>query len=151
VTAGPYPSEAATEAAAGHSGTFGTDPSGASVGQLMSEIATDLSTLMRQEVELAKAEVKQEAAKAGKGAGMLGGAAYGGNMALLFGTLALVFAIGSQIGLGWAALIVTVLWGTIAALLASRGRAQLRNVNPKPERTMQTLKEDAQWAGHPTS
>jgi UPF0716 family protein affecting phage T7 exclusion len=70
---------------------------------------------------------------------------------LLFGTLALVFAIGSQIGHGWAALIMTLVWGVVAAVLAARGRAQLRRVNPKPERTVQTLKEDAQWARHPTS
>ena len=145
----PYPTErAGTD---GHSGSFGTDTSGASVGQLMSEIAADLSSLMRQEVELAKAEIKEEAAKAGKGAAMLGGAAYGGHMVLLFGTLALVFAIGSRIGLGWAALILTAVWAVVAAVLAARGRAQLRRVNPKPERTVQTLKEDAQWARHPTS
>jgi hypothetical protein len=151
----PYPADQATGTAghsAGHSGNFGTDPSGgATVGQLMGEIAADVSTLMRQEVELAKAEIKAEATKAGKGAGMLGGAAYAGHMVLLFGTLACVFAVGSQIGLGWAALIFTCVWGVIAAVLAMRGRDQLRRVNPKPKRTVQTLKEDAQWARHPTS
>ena len=147
MTTDAYP----TETPSGHSGSMGTDTSGASVGQLMGEIAADLSGLMRQEVELAKSEIKQEAAKAGKGAGMLGGAAYGGHMVLLFGTLALVFAIGSQIGLGWAALIMTAVWAVIAAVLAVRGRDQMRRVNPKPERTINSLKEDAQWARHPTS
>jgi uncharacterized membrane protein YqjE len=136
---------------ASHSGQFSTDTQGASVGQLVSEIATDFSALMRQEVQLAKAEIKQEASKAGKGAGMLGGAALAGWMVLLFGSLALVFAIGSVTGLGWAALIVTGVWAVIAAVLAATGRGRLREVNPKPERTMQTLKEDAQWARHPTS
>ena len=145
MTADAYPTSTAT------SGQYGTDVSGATVGQLMSEIATDVSSLMRQEVELAKAEIKQEATKAGKGAGMLGGAAYAGHMVLLFGTLAVVFAVGSQIGLGWSALIMTAVWGVVAAVLAARGRQQLRRVNPKPERTVQTLKEDAQWARHPTS
>jgi len=130
---------------------MGTDTTGASVGQLMSEITADLSSLMRQEVELAKAEIKQEATKAGKGAGMLGGAAYAGHMVLLVGTFALVFAIGSQIGLGWAALIMTVVWAVVAAVLAVRGRDQMRRVNPKPQRTVDSLKEDAQWARHPTS
>jgi hypothetical protein len=133
------------------SGRYGTDPSGASLGELMSEIAADVSTLMRQEVELAKAEIKQEAVKAGKGAGMLGGAAYAGHLVLLFGSLALALAIGSQIGYGWGAFIVTVVWAIVAAVLAARGRAQMRRVHPKPERTVQTLKEDAQWARHPTS
>jgi hypothetical protein len=72
-------------------------------------------------------------------------------MVVLFGTLAIVFGIGSQVGLGWAALIVTAVWGVVAAVLAVRGRDQLRRVNPTPERTVQTLKEDAQWARHPTS
>jgi hypothetical protein len=152
VSAGPdaYPRDtyAAQTPAAGQ---FGTDTGDASVGQLLSEITADLSALMRKEVELAKAEIKVEASKAGKGAGMLGGAAYAGHMVLLFGTLTLVFAIGSQIGLGWAALLMTVVWGVIAAVLALRGRDQLRRVHPKPERTVQSLKEDAQWARHPTS
>jgi hypothetical protein len=152
VSAGPeaYPADtyAGTTPAAG---SFGTDTHGASIGQLMGEITADLSALMRQELELAKAELKVEATKAGKGAGMLGGAAYAGHMVLLFGTLALVFGIGSQIGLGWAALILTAVWGVVAAVLAVRGRDQLRRVNPTPERTVQTLKEDARWARHPTS
>jgi heme exporter protein D len=142
-----YPTTGTTPAA----GEFGMDPSGASVGQLMGEIAADLSALMRKEVELAKAEIKQEATKAGKGAGMFGGAALAGYFVLLFGSFAVLFAIGSQIGYGWAALIVTVLWGVIAAVLALRGKKQFARVNPKPERTVQTLKEDAQWARHPTS
>jgi hypothetical protein len=148
VTADPYPAAAADAAS---SGSFGSDLSGASLGQLMSEITADFSTLMRQEVELAKAEVKAEAIKAGKGAGMLGGAAYGGHMVAIFGTLTLVFAIGSQIGRGWAALIMTAVWAIVAGVLAVRGRDQLRRVHPKPEQTVQTLKEDAQWARHPTS
>ena len=147
MTPDAYPTETPT----GHSGSMGTDTTGASVGQLMSEITADLSSLMRQEVELAKAEIKQEATKAGKGAGMLGGAAYAGHMVLLVGTFALVFAIGSQIGLGWAALIMTVVWAVVAAVLAVRGRDQMRRVNPKPQRTVDSLKEDAQWARHPTS
>jgi hypothetical protein len=130
---------------------MGTNTDGASIGQLMGEIAADLSALMRQELELAKAELKVEAAKAGKGAGMLGGAAYGGHMTLLFASLAIVFGLGSQIGLGWAALSMAIVWAVTAAVLAVRGRDQLRRVNPKPERTIETLKEDAQWARHPTS
>jgi hypothetical protein len=130
---------------------MGTDTDGASVGQLMGEITADLSSLMRQELELAKAELKQEATKAGKGAGMLGGAAYAGHMVLLFGTFALVFAIGSQLGDGWAALVMTTVWAVVAGVLAVRGRDQMRRVNPKPQRSINSLKEDAQWARHPTS
>lgn len=123
----------------------------ASVGELLSEVTDDLSTLMRQQIDLAKAEIKEEAVKAGKGAGMLGGAAFAGYMVLIVGTFAAVFGIAALLGLGWAALIMTGVWAVIAAVLGLRGRTQLRNVSPKPDRTVQTLKEDAEWARHPTS
>jgi len=115
--------------------------SNTSVGELISEVTTDLSTLMRQELELAKVELKQEATKTGKAAGMLGGAGYAGHMTVLFLSIALWWALGNAMGRGWAALIVAVLWGIAAAVLFSTGRKKMRDVNPKPERTVQTLKE----------
>jgi len=136
------------------------DVEGTSVGQLIGDVTRDLSTLMRQELELAKAELKADAnkatgevkaqgAKAGKGAGMLGGAGYGGHMVALFLSLALMWALGSAIPMGWAALIVAVLWGVIAAVLFVMGRKQLKtidfsglkNINPKPEQTVETLQQ----------
>ena len=66
-----------------------------SLGDLISEVTQDLSTLMRQELELAKAELQQSASRAGKGAGMLGGAAVAGYFVLLFVSIALWWAIGS--------------------------------------------------------
>jgi hypothetical protein len=117
----------------------------------MGEIASDLSTLLRKEVELARAEISAEAAKAGKGAGLLGGAGYAAHLVALFGSLALVFGIGDATGLGWAALIVTGLWALVAALLALKGRSTLKSLSPKPERTVESLKEDAQWVRHPRS
>ena len=71
-----------------------------SLGDLISEVTTDLSTLMRQELELAKAELQQTATRAGKGAGMLGGAAVAGYFVLLFVSIALWWAIGTATGLG---------------------------------------------------
>lgn len=94
---------------------------------------------MRQELELAKAEVKAEATKAGKGVGMLAGAGYAGHLTVLFLSLALWAALASAIPAGWAALIVAVVWGAVAAVLALSGRKQLKTVNPKPERTVETL------------
>jgi hypothetical protein len=132
-------------------GKLGTDVSGASAGQLVGEIAADLSTLMRKEVELARAEIAATAAKAGKGAGLLGGAGYATHMLALFGSLALVFAIGDETGLGWAALIVAGAWALVTGGLAVAGRRTLRQVSPKPERTVESLKEDAQWVRHPRS
>lgn len=126
------------------------DAASISVGQLVGEAASDLSKLMRLELELAKAEIKEEAKKAGKGAGFLGVAGYAGHLLILFLSLALMFALGSFMPLGWAALIVAVIWGIVAAVMYTRGRAQLKTVSPKPEQTIETLKEDAEWAKHPT-
>ena len=126
------------------------DGAGESLGDLVSELTGDLSKLMRQELELAKAELREEAAKAGKAGGMLAAAGFAGYMTTVLISLALVFALGAVMPLGWAALIVAVVWGIAGGVLYSSGRAKLRTVNPKPERTVATLKEDAEWAKHPT-
>ncbi|MFC6083650.1 phage holin family protein [Sphaerisporangium aureirubrum] len=117
-----------------------------SLGELIGEIGGDLSTLFRQEVELAKTEIREEAGKAGKAAGLYGGAGVAGWMAALFLSLALVWGLDSVLDAGWAALIVAVLWSGAAAAMFVTGRNKMREVNPVPEQTVQTLKEDAQWA-----
>src|SRR6195952_4819726 len=111
-----------------------------SLGDLISEVTGDLSTLMRQELELAKAELQQSAARAGKGAGMLGGAGVAGYFVLLFLSIALWWAIGSGTGLGWSALIVAVIWGIIAAVLYVMGRNSLKSVRGIPK-TADTVKK----------
>jgi hypothetical protein len=111
-----------------------------SLGDLISEVTTDLSTLMRQEVELAKAELQQSALRTAKGAGMLGGSAVAAHFTLLFLSLALWWLIGAAIGLGWSALVVGVLWGIAAAALAAAGRRRLRSVRGLPE-TADTVKK----------
>lgn len=130
-----------------------TEPEGQdkSLGELLSVVTSDLQTLFRKEVELAKAEIREEAGKAGKAAGMYGGAGFAGYMTALFASLALVFALANVMDWGWAALIVTALWAVAALVLYSMGRSRMKQVHPKPERTVQTLKEDAAWARHPTS
>jgi len=125
-------------------------PQDASVGQLISDISDDLTTLFRQEVELAKAEIRQEARKAGKAAGMLGGAGFAGYMVALLLTLALVAALSNVMDPGWAALIVAVVWAVIGAVLFATGRQRMRTVSPVPRQTVETLKEDAQWLKNPT-
>lgn len=112
----------------------------ASLGELLGDVTRDLSTLMRQEVELAKAELKQSTSRAGKGAGMLAGAGVGGHFVLLFLSLALMFALGALMPLGWAALIVAVIWAIIAAVLASIGRKELKEIKGLPQ-TSETLSE----------
>ncbi|BCW80817.1 MULTISPECIES: phage holin family protein [Micrococcaceae] len=112
----------------------------ASLGDLLGDVTRDLSTLMRQEVELAKAELKQSTSRAGKGAGMLAGAGIGGHFVLLFLSLALMWALGAIMALGWAALIVAVIWAIIAAVLASTGRKELKQIKGLPQ-TGETLSE----------
>jgi hypothetical protein len=118
-----------------------TDGAQPSVGELLSVVTKDVSTLMRQEVELAKAEIKAEVSKVGKGAGMLGGAGFGGYMVLLFLSIALWWALATQMDQSWAALITAGVWAVITAVLAVIGRSTLKSVNPKPERTVETLQE----------
>ena len=97
-----------------------------SVGALVGDITQDLSTLMRQEVALAKAEVTQSAKQASKGAGMFAGAGYAGHLTVLFLSFALWWALGYWFdNLAWAALVVAVLWGVVAAVLALRGRLRI--------------------------
>ena len=110
-----------------------------SLGELLGEVTSDLSTLMRQELELAKAELKQSAARAGRGAGMLGGAGYAALMAVFFLSVALWWALGYLTGLGWSAVIVAVIWAIIAAVLFVTGRKQLKSVEGAP-RTVDSIK-----------
>ena len=117
------------------------DVSSTSVGALLSEVTTDLSTLMRQELDLAKAELKQEAAKTGSGAGMLAGSGFAGYMALLFGSIAAWWGLSNVMDQGLAALIVTALWALIGAVLFVMGCGRLRAVHPKPERTIDTVQQ----------
>ena len=111
-----------------------------SLGDLISEVTGDLSTLMRQELELAKAELQQSASRAGKGAGMLGGAGVAGYFVLLFLSIAAWWAIGAATGLGWSALIVAVIWGVIGGILYVAGRNSLKSVHGIP-RTADTVKK----------
>lgn len=113
----------------------------ASVGELITEVTQDLSTLMRQELALAKAEVKQEAAKAGRAGGMLGAAGFAGYMVLLFASIAAWWGLAEVLASGWAALVVAAVWAVIGAVLFVMGRQRMREVNPKPERTAETVKE----------
>ncbi|MFE8911098.1 phage holin family protein [Streptomyces globisporus] len=134
--------------AAGSTRAPSADPS---IGELVGEISEDLTQLVRQEVALAKAEAKESATRAGKAAGLLAGSGYAGHLVVLMGSLAAVFGLAHVVDLAWAALIVTGFWALLAALLFVVGRRRLKAVSAKPERTVETLKEDARWARNPTS
>jgi uncharacterized membrane protein YqjE len=120
-------------------------PVNESAGQLVSQLTTDLGQLTRQEFALAKAELQSEAKKAGKGAGMLGGAAFAGWMVALFLSLTVMWALDEAVDLVWAALIVAAIWAVVAAVLAMTGRKELQEVNPTPDQTVESVKEDAKW------
>ncbi|MDR7081796.1 hypothetical protein J2X01_001077 [Arthrobacter ginsengisoli] len=111
-----------------------------SLGDLLAEVTRDMSTLMRQEVELAKVELKQSATRAGKGSGMLAGASVAGHFVLLFLSLGLWWALGYVMGLGWSAVVIAVIWGIVAAILATLGRKELNAIKGMPQ-TAQTLQE----------
>jgi F0F1-type ATP synthase assembly protein I len=122
-----------------------------SLGEIISDISEGLSQLFRQEVELAKAELKTEASKAGKAAGTFSGAGVAGLLTAIMLSLALTYALDNVMPLGWAAFIVAVLWGIVAAALFVVARGQVRTVSPVPRQTIETLKEDAKWLKNPTA
>ncbi len=117
-----------------------------SLGEIVGEVTSDLSDLFRAEVQLAKTELKQEATRAGKGAGMLAAAGFAAFMLILFLSIALMWVLDNVMPVELAALIVALLWGAAAAVLALVGRKNLKKANPQLPQTQQTLKEDAQWA-----
>ena len=125
-----------------------TEPS---LGELVGQATKDISTLVRKEIELAKAELSTEVAKAGKGAGMFGGAGVTALYGLTFLSLAAMFGLAALMPIGFAALIVGAVWLAAAGILAITGKKAFADFSPKPERTIRTLKEDAQWARHPSS
>ena len=119
-----------------------------SLGDLLSDITRDVSTLMRQEVALARAELQQSAKNAGKGAGMFAGAGVAGHMVLLFLSIALWWGLGSAMGHGWAAVVVAVVWALIGAVLVARGRSELRRMSGLSQTTDTAKKIPNALAGH---
>ena len=112
-----------------------------SVADLLKHLSDQTSTLVRQELDLAKAELTVEAKKAGQGAGMFGAAGFAAYMVLLFLSLALMWGLSNVMDTGWAGLIVAALWAVIGAVAFVLGRNRFRQVNPKPERTVDTLQQ----------
>ncbi|WP_372967597.1 phage holin family protein [Microbacterium sp.] len=111
-----------------------------SLGDLLGEVSRDLSTLMRQELALAKAELRETATKSAKGAGLMGAAGYAALMAVFFLSIALWWALGYLMGRGWSGVVVAVIWAVIALVLFLVGRQQLKQVEGLPQ-TVDTVKE----------
>lgn len=117
-----------------------------SLGQIVSDVTQDITTLIRQEMDLAKTELKEEVSKARKGAGLLGGAGLAGWFVLLFLSLTAMYGLDAVMDTWLAALVVTLVWAIAAAVLALTGKKKLQESNPQLPQTQQTLKEDVRWA-----
>ena len=117
------------------------------IGELVKQLSQETTALVRQELELAKAEMAEKGKKAGKGAGMFGGAGVVGLLALGALTAALILALDTAMD-GWlAALVVGVVYAAIAGVLALTGKKEVQQATPPvPEQTVETVKEDVQWA-----
>jgi uncharacterized membrane protein YqjE len=122
------------------------DPRDRGLGELVKDLATQTSTLVRQEIKLAQAEVTQRGKIAGKGAGMLAGAAVTALLGLGAFTALLIIALDSFMPLWLAALIVSLLWLAVAAALGASGKKALQASTPPAPQTVETVKEDIQWA-----
>ena len=125
-----------------------TEPGSSSLGDLLSEVSKDLSDLVRQELALAKAEAMQSVTKAGKGAGLLGGAGVAGHFVLLFVSIGAWWALGTSLGRGWAALIVAAVWAVVGAVLAIVGKKQLAGVGDLSNTTSTLKKIPPALKGH---
>jgi hypothetical protein len=111
-----------------------------SLGDLLGEVTRDMSTLIRQEIDLAKAELSETAKRAGRGAGLAGAAGYAGLMAVFFLSVALWWGLGHLIDNGWSAVVVAVIWAIIGLVLYLRARKELRTVRGAPQ-TVDSLKK----------
>jgi hypothetical protein len=117
------------------------------LGELLKQLSEETTRLVHQELELAKAELTHKTKQVGIGAGLFGGAGAIGFLALAALTTCFILALDAAMPAWLAALLVAMVYGAVAAVLAMRGRAKVRQaVPPVPEQTIQTVKEDVQWA-----
>ena len=115
------------------------------LGELVSGMTADFGTLVRKELELAKAEVREEAKASGKAAGMFGAAGLAGHMALLFLSLARAWGLTEIMPEGFAFLLVGLIYAAVAYVAVTQAKKRMRDVRP-PEQTIETVKEDVAWA-----
>lgn len=126
------------------------DPRERPIGELLKDLADQTTTLVKQEIELARAELTVKGKQAGKGAGLLAGAAVVALLAAGALTALLIILLDLFLPLWLAALIVTLLWAVVALVLANAGRAALKQATPPAPQTVETVKEDIEWAKNPT-
>jgi uncharacterized membrane protein YqjE len=124
----------------------GTELREQSIGDLLKRLSEDTSTLVRQEMALARAELTEQGKRAGTGAGMLGGAGVAGLLTLGALTATVIGVLDTAMAFWLAALIVTVVWAAVAGVLALQGRNKIKEATPPAPQTVETVKEDVQWA-----
>jgi uncharacterized membrane protein YqjE len=117
-----------------------------SIGELVSQLSSETSTLIKQEMALARAELTEQGKRAGTGAGMLGGAGVAGLLTLGSLTAMIIALLDTAMDLWLAALIVTVVWAAVAGVLALQGRNKIKEATPPAPQTVETVKEDVRWA-----
>jgi uncharacterized membrane protein YqjE len=117
-----------------------------SIGDLLKRLSEETSTLVRQEMALARAEITEQGKRAGTGAGMLGGAGVAGLLMLGALTATVIGVLDTAMAFWLAALIVTVVWTAIAGVLALQGRNKIKEATPPAPQTVETVKEDVRWA-----
>jgi uncharacterized membrane protein YqjE len=118
-----------------------------STGELLKRLSDETTTLVKQEIELLKAELAAKAKPAGMGAGMFGGAGLFGLGAFLALTAFFIALLDGAVPIWAAALIVAAVYAAIAGALAITGRQKVREATPvAPEQTIESVKEDVQWA-----
>jgi len=116
-----------------------------SLGELLSRLTDDFGDLVTTQVQLARVEIKDEVARAGRGAGMLGGGGVAAHLALLLLSMAAAWGLAEVMAPGWAFLIIGAIWAVVPAALVMAGRNRLSGIEPIPQ-TRTSVKEDIQWA-----
>jgi hypothetical protein len=124
----------------------GIDARDRSFGELVSQLSTDTTTLVKQEIALLRAELQETGKQAGKGAGLLGAGGVVGLLAAGALTACLILALDEVVASWLAALIVAAVYGAVAAVLALRGKNEIQDATPPAPQTVETLKEDGKWA-----
>ena len=117
-----------------------------SLSELLSNVTGEIATLFRQEVELARVETSEQVSRAAKAGAMLGAAAVVGFLTLILLAFAAAWGLTEVVPEGVAFLIVGLVFGLVAAVLASAGKKKIALIRPVPDQTVQTLKDDVQVA-----
>ena len=128
-----------------------SSPGDKPVGELMADMSSQVTTLLRKELDMAVIELKDEARKAAKAGGMLSGAALSGYLSLLFGSFTMAWLLDRKMPRPLAFGIVASIHGVVAAALLNLGQQEIKRVDPVPTETIETLKENVEWAKAQTS